>query len=81
MDDLTRLLAQDTLTPAQERRVEQMLAQQLPTRAESWTPPAELTELFLNRQRAIRKRVQTAQRQARLATWLAAQAPGTPRTC
>jgi hypothetical protein len=79
--DLDQLLAQDTLTPGQERRVERLLAQDLPTRAESWTPPAELTELFLNRQRAIRKRVQTAQRQARLATWLAAQSAGTPRTC
>jgi hypothetical protein len=81
MDPLDKLLELENPTPAQERELERRLAQTLPTRAESWTPPAELTQLFLNRQRAIRTRVQHQRRQARMATWLAAQSPGTGRLC
>jgi hypothetical protein len=79
--ELEKLLELEDPTPAQERRLEAALADILPTREESWTPPAELTELFLARQRAIRARLRRQQAAARRTTWLRAQLPGTGRLC
>lgn len=79
---LDQLLALTDPTPAQEQRLRESIATRLPTVADlrrTEPVPPELTALFLNRQRAIRKRRTQMQRHARLSLWLATQTPGTYR--
>lgn len=85
--EMERLLALQDPAPALTARLEQLLADTLPTREElrrTETIPPELTQLFLHRQAAVRRRHAAAQRSGRLARALAGLPPafpGTARTC